>query len=1141
MNKIFRLFISSTFSDFKKERELLQTVVFPQLLSYCESTGYQFQPIDLRWGVQTEAQLDQKTLEVCLSQVMACKHFPHPNFLVMLGHRYGWVPLPYAIEQREFRRIHGHLALHPVSGESSNSNIALLDSWYRHDRNYLYETPDGYSSAYVLAARSGEFTAQERWFSVENRLRTMLQAAAEALGVAGKERDKYFLSATEHEVIEGILEYRRRAQPQTKRDDVDSTYVFGLIRGEDEGCDGDEILRFRQSLQATLPVGNTFLSDDTEESRQQFANAVLQFLKASVDVQIARISDIPALVQEQAEQQAYLDLKLTNFSGRESVLALLDAYIERKTEQPLQPLVIYGPSGIGKSSIIAKAIQRIRDKERHVVFRFVGATPASSSSRSLLASICQECISAGIASTDLTFEDNGETFTEFCLRVRRFLETLASPVVIAIDALDQLANLDDLTWLPDQLAPGVKLLLSILNDSNYQEDSRYFGILKHRAGEMHEIPALTDIHELLDQLLLSRGRTLQARQRDYVLKQYAKNCSPLYLKIVLEEIVNWESFAVSMTLSDNQRDAIADYIRHLSLYYHHDPEFVHRVLGYLLSSNEGITEGELISVFSSNQPLLKRLAPETYHVNSSRKLPMAIWARLYFQLRNFLVTKHSDGYGVLNFFHREFRDATATAVPFPKIHDEFINQVESIVTGIQNTPFPLTRWGSLLAVSTALYAVLHPDEEQKAVTDFVSSLQSEEWIRGYVNFVEQRGSFYNQHNQMSKALVFNRQFCDLVDRLFYIRPAAWFASRIRSLMALAGTLYNLNRLNEAAELEVDAISLIEPPGGSETSELAILSVQILLNHSATLEKLNTAEKSFACKERAYDIIKHHIGDPEFDDAHLKCLIELSYHHAEHLGDTNTALSLACEALSLSRKLNIENQTKYIKYYVALLINTAIWVDDFDLAVSYEMEALEISKRLIKESRALWVIHYATCLNNLAFSFDRKGNLEDAERIFDDVLQDVRERYFQDKHRWTRAYSKSLTNLAQFYLNHGRVGEAERNFREAFLVVKEKYDEDHDDWVDQYLKKGMNLANGLKSAGKFTECAGIEREALQIVEECYLKSPEAWRDAYGYILAQNSVTEQCIGKINQLEDWQKKIKALACNHEKWNVFYKKIPL
>ncbi len=105
LNKTFRLFISSTFSDFKKERDVLHKSVFPKIENFCNENGFSFQPIDLRWGVSSEAQHDQKTLEVCLEEVRACKHFPYPNFLIMAGDRYGYIPLPYMIEKNELDSI----------------------------------------------------------------------------------------------------------------------------------------------------------------------------------------------------------------------------------------------------------------------------------------------------------------------------------------------------------------------------------------------------------------------------------------------------------------------------------------------------------------------------------------------------------------------------------------------------------------------------------------------------------------------------------------------------------------------------------------------------------------------------------------------------------------------------------------------------------------------------------------------------------------------------------------------------------------------------------------------------------------------------------------------------------------------------
>jgi len=82
----YRLFISSTFSDFVAEREALHDKVFPYLRALCQSYGARFQAIDLRWGVSEEAGVDQRTMEICLGEIRRCQHItPRPNFLLRLA------------------------------------------------------------------------------------------------------------------------------------------------------------------------------------------------------------------------------------------------------------------------------------------------------------------------------------------------------------------------------------------------------------------------------------------------------------------------------------------------------------------------------------------------------------------------------------------------------------------------------------------------------------------------------------------------------------------------------------------------------------------------------------------------------------------------------------------------------------------------------------------------------------------------------------------------------------------------------------------------------------------------------------------------------------------------------------------------
>src|SRR5580704_5369679 len=109
--RTFRVFVSSTFEDLKTERDALQLEVFPKLRKLCEENGARFQAIDLRWGVREEAALDQQTMEICLREIERCQRTGiKPNFIVLLGDRYGWRPLPSRIEASELEVVRENIS-----------------------------------------------------------------------------------------------------------------------------------------------------------------------------------------------------------------------------------------------------------------------------------------------------------------------------------------------------------------------------------------------------------------------------------------------------------------------------------------------------------------------------------------------------------------------------------------------------------------------------------------------------------------------------------------------------------------------------------------------------------------------------------------------------------------------------------------------------------------------------------------------------------------------------------------------------------------------------------------------------------------------------------------------------------------------
>jgi hypothetical protein len=166
-SRTFRIFVSSTFSDLVAERKPLQAYVFHRLRELAMALGCRFQAIDLRWGVSEEAALDQQTMKICLSEIERCQRVtPRPNFIILLGDRYGWRPLPYAIPAAEFEALLPHLteAEHAMACWREGQP-ADAQGWYRRDDNAL-------PAEYVLQPRQKGTRHEEAGLMTESSPQT---------------------------------------------------------------------------------------------------------------------------------------------------------------------------------------------------------------------------------------------------------------------------------------------------------------------------------------------------------------------------------------------------------------------------------------------------------------------------------------------------------------------------------------------------------------------------------------------------------------------------------------------------------------------------------------------------------------------------------------------------------------------------------------------------------------------------------------------------------------------------------------------------------------------------------------------------------------------------------------------------------
>lgn len=667
--RTFRIFVSSTFDDLKAERNALQRDCFPRLRELCASNGTRFQAIDLRWGVPSEAALDQRTMSICLGEIDKCREVsPKPNFIVLLGDRYGWRPVPERIEAALFEQICNVL-------EDDGRDCASLLEWYCRDDNA--SPPE-----YCLASREGGFADPRRWSDVEAELHLLLRDGLDRLDIQAPERNQFEASATEQEIEKGALQVEDAREHVfsffrriTDIEDRDAT-IFRDLR-EDGSVDNDaqaRLLRLKERLAGTdnvdgvLPAANarryeieyTTATGDEPAAQAAYLDRlcadVYDSLSAVILGEIQRLAEIDDLDREVADQWSFARERAQFFTGRAEVLQAIADSLESSDNSPL---IVTGPSGSGKSAVIARAVTGLADERQSltVAARFCGATPGSSDVRSLLQSLCRQLSRAyGIDEADVPNEYQ-ELVNYFQALIGAASET--QPLVLFIDALDQLedgTHEHSHQWLPAVLPDHVSMIVSVLEGDHQQRLARRFP-----ADRFVPLPIMSKKHgaDLLDAWMADIGRSLTGAQRKTVLDGFASCPYPLYLKLAFEEAKLWRSYtpAKDTALAADIQGLIDQLFDRLSDAANHGACLTRRALSYLVCAKNGLTEDELIEILSRDDEVWQEFLERSIDTPSARQLPAAVWSRFYLDLEPYLTERNDDGTWLLGFYHRQLREA----------------------------------------------------------------------------------------------------------------------------------------------------------------------------------------------------------------------------------------------------------------------------------------------------------------------------------------------------------------------------------------------------------------------------------------------------------------------------------------------------
>lgn len=650
--RIFRIFISSTFSDYAEERTILHKSVFPKLSEIAARNGMTFEPVDLRWGIPEAAQSAHSTLDVCLEEIRRCKELsPKPNFVVMLGNRYGWEPARSIIPNSEMS------LLRAVANDSENE---IISTYYLLDTNQL---PD---SIWCLKATE-DWTTDQNSDEILSLIRKLVRKSELPTEI----KNQYFRSATHHEIVEGLLGngnypenvcvYIRNIQDLDKSVmDLgfrDSNLQEDLYEHQNLTEVKSEILDLNPTPKITSYSLNWNSKTERESYLASFSEQIFQDLSNMIIEEATRIADEPFRGLSE-EGRKYAEDIAANCFERENEVELILSAIENAFKG-LAPRIILvnGETGVGKTSVIAKVIEEFSTKfsEFKSFPVFVEQNPENKNLDEILGKLENETCGAPAKLISAS---------ERMLRIVSNNDSKEKLVVIdGIDKLNVTSEILENSYLPIDGIPASVILLGA-NASSLPTPIR----CECQEIEIRPLGG-AKVTSLVQKIMSAKNRSLSEEQLVFLKSELHSEYSGLYAQLLAIQLIELRSWEKCPVIPQSETGLIARFASLLSRDEKHGEMLVKRALAYLAGSRNGLSETEIQEALGIDRLVIDEFysrSKQDWNVEELGILPPIIWSRLRQDLSPYLTENFIEGTLVLDF-------------KFPKMKYEFKNRYVSIL------------------------------------------------------------------------------------------------------------------------------------------------------------------------------------------------------------------------------------------------------------------------------------------------------------------------------------------------------------------------------------------------------------------------------------------------------------------------------
>eukprot|EP00057_Strongylocentrotus_purpuratus_P003049 XP_003725816.1 PREDICTED: NACHT and WD repeat domain-containing protein 1 isoform X1 [Strongylocentrotus purpuratus] len=658
---MIRIYVSASHDDSEVERSALMEKIYPGLREYCASKGYEFDVVDLHWGIWDSRIRDERFLDQCFNEIRNCQNLSTgPNFISFLNQKYERCTAPFRILASAYERL-----LKKVDVEDDK---AVLSRCYQLDSN---ATPP----VYVYQDAEGGRETQEKVHKILS-------------SCWGKEeKEMYMASMLEMEVEKGVFSpesssdsimWAHRVFKGMDTNDSSASNYLDLVQTEDgreiDNESSEQLAQLTKRLHTKVNEGNYMpfevnwgpkgLDPDGVSTHSQylenFCSQVHTVVKELIDRAIAerqeevKATRIHRRLHAELQQHTVLCQKhVETFQGCSALTSQISSYLSSEDNVPL---VLHGCTGCGKSALAAMTAKMAEQvlPNSACVLRFVGSSPESSTPNQVFRSVCEqiaylygEHISIGARGLKRLHKDLAQLLKKV---------TAQRPLVVVIDGLDQFSDneAEALSAIPKTLAPSVKMVLTTRG-----KDSEGFTKLQNHlkdSAQFIEIPPLAndEAAKLSESLLKSHRRTLSDDQYSMLQDAIAACPHPLYIRLACQAACTWHSYDPPSATKLGE-DVLSQFGMHLeTMEKRYGKMAVARSLGYMTIARDGLSDAEMNDILSCDEAVLNELYAQRTQV--LRRVPSLLWVALCQELGPSLQECDVNGRYLRSWGHSCFRE-----------------------------------------------------------------------------------------------------------------------------------------------------------------------------------------------------------------------------------------------------------------------------------------------------------------------------------------------------------------------------------------------------------------------------------------------------------------------------------------------------